>query len=384
MIRYLDLKNFAAFSKVRMEFSPKINVILGENGTGKTQIMKAAYGLLKATSNIDSAHAKKDIHEQRITEKFVRIFRPLDHKLGKIWRRGSEEKAQAEVGFNEGWTRSSFNYNSKNVDLQELTSYPYSPIFIPTKEVLSLYRGILSPESDKETVKALFDDTYIDLCEHLSKPIEKPVDERLGADPRFGTVYPKIVDAIDGRYEIKADGCLFHSGCYLERKKRFDAKHSAFYSDSTKYVFSAEEGDDLSAAMTAEGFRKIGIIQHLLANESLAPQNCGVLFWDEPESNLNPKLMQLMVESLLELSRNGLQIVIATHDYTTLKWLDLLNEKGKDDHVRYHSLYREEDSGEIMLHSTDDYLAIRPNAIAETFSEITDHEISRTMGGLGK
>ena len=44
MITQLKLKNFTAFSQLTVDFSPKINVIIGENGNGKTHVLKAAYG----------------------------------------------------------------------------------------------------------------------------------------------------------------------------------------------------------------------------------------------------------------------------------------------------------------------------------------------------
>src|SRR5680860_955616 len=84
-----------------------------------------------------------------------------------------------------------------------------------------------------------------------------------------------------------------------------------------------------ASSMTAEGFRKVGILHRLLCNGTLNPGVSGPLFWDEPESNLNPKLMKLLVQILLELTRNGQQIILATHDYVLLKWFDLLMDKGK-------------------------------------------------------
>ena len=45
-----------------------------------------------------------------------------------------------------------------------------------------------------------------------------------------------------------------------------------------------------------------------------------------------------IVQILLELSRNGQQVVLATHDYVLLKWFDLLMDERKEDHVRFHSL----------------------------------------------
>jgi recombinational DNA repair ATPase RecF len=45
MIERLELRNLTVFTGLTMELSPKINVIIGENGTGKTHLLKAAYGL---------------------------------------------------------------------------------------------------------------------------------------------------------------------------------------------------------------------------------------------------------------------------------------------------------------------------------------------------
>ena len=45
MIERLELRNFTAFNEVVLDLSPKVNVIIGENGTGKTHVLKAAYGL---------------------------------------------------------------------------------------------------------------------------------------------------------------------------------------------------------------------------------------------------------------------------------------------------------------------------------------------------
>jgi predicted ATPase len=98
---------------------------------------------------------------------------------------------------------------------------------------------------------------------------------------------------------------------------------------------------------------------------------------------MNPKLMKLLVQILLELSRNGQQIILATHDYVLLKWFDLLMDKGKEDHVCFHALYRDK-SGSITVDSVQDYRAISPNAIADTFNDLTKEQVNKKMGGLGK
>lgn len=40
-IKRIKFQNYTAFEDQQMEFSPGINVIIGENGTGKTHLMKS-------------------------------------------------------------------------------------------------------------------------------------------------------------------------------------------------------------------------------------------------------------------------------------------------------------------------------------------------------
>lgn len=94
---------------------------------------------------------------------------------------------------------------------------------------------------------------------------------------------------------------------------------------------------------------------------------------------MNPKLMRLLVQVILELSRNGQQVILATHDYVLLKWFDLLMDKGKGDHVRFHILRCNGDDN-IRLESVDDYRSIPDNAISNTFSTLYDEEIKRALG----
>ena len=61
-----------------------------------------------------------------------------------------------------------------------------------------------------------------------------------------------------------------------------------------------------------------------------------------------------------------------------------MTNKGKEDHVRYHALSCDPVTKEIRVDSVDNYLQISSNAISEAFGDLTDFEISRSMGGLGR
>ena len=69
---------------------------------------------------------------------------------------------------------------------------------------------------------------------------------------------------------------------------------------------------------------------------------------------------------------------MATHDYVILKELDL--RKAAADNITYHSLYHD-DAGMIQCQKATRYLDIHPNAIAQTFADLYDREVKRTIGG---
>ncbi|MFH0725175.1 MAG: AAA family ATPase [Pseudomonadota bacterium] len=354
MITRLELKNFTAFSNLSIDFSPKINVIIGENGTGKTHLLKAAYGFCAGGTVFKNKPdiSKVDL-EAALTSKLLRLFMPLDEKLGKMRRHGVAENAQLEARFAlDKKVVMTFHTNSKSLAIQESTNYELyqsEPVFIPTKEVLSFMKGF---NSLYEKYGLSFDQSYQDICLLLDLPEVRP--ETLHEKSKWAMT--EIEGICGGRF-------VFYGG--------------------GKVTFKTENAE-YSANSMAEGFRKAGMLSRLLETGAIQPGISGPLFWDEPESNMNPKLMKLLVQILLELSRNGQQIILATHDYVLLKWFDLLTDKGKEDHVRFHSLYRDPVTSEIKVASTEDYLKITPNPIDEAFGFLINQEIENDMGGLGK
>lgn len=353
MIERLELKNFAAFNSLSIDFSPRINVIIGENSTGKTHLLKAAYGICAGAPLFKK---KPDISEDELqaalTAKLLNLFKPLDEKLGKMHHQGATDQAYLFARFAQGQNIAlTFFNNSRLLALQDQANYNQynaEAVFIPTKEVLSFMKGF---NSLYEKYGLSFDQTYQDICLLLDLP-----------EVRSETLHEKSKWAMDEIKGICGGSFVFYGG--------------------GKVTFKTENAE-YSANSMAEGFRKAGMLSRLLETGAIKPGVSGPLFWDEPESNLNPKLMKLLVQILLELSRNGQQIILATHDYMLLKWLDLLMDKGKDDHVRFHALYRDE-SNVVKVDSVDDYRSITPNAIADTFNDLTKEQVNKSMGGLGK
>ena len=350
MIKHLELKNFTAFGGLSIDFSPKINIIIGANSTGKTHLLKVAYGLCTSGSHFKN---NPDLSDEElgtvITSRLLGLFMPLDDKLGKMHHRGASSQACLQAEFKDGQKiDATFSRNSGSLiirDKKDYQKYDADAVFIPTKEVLSFMEGFNSLYAK---YNLSFDQTYQHICLLLDLPKIRP--ENL--HEKSGWAMAAIEEICGGQF-------VFHGG--------------------GKVTFKTGRAE-YSANAIAEGFRKVGLLARLLETGAIQPGISGSLFWDEPESNLNPGLMKLLVRILLELSRYGQQIILATHDYVLLKWFDLLMDKGEGDHARFHVLNRNIESGGIEVESTDDYNLISNSAISDTFAELYDQDVKRALG----
>ena len=212
-------------------------------------------------------------------------------------------------------------------------------VYIPVKEMLSNAPGFRSLYAAREIH---FEEIYADILDRAYAPILRgPIE------PQRRRLLTIVQNAIDGKVTVK-----------------------------NEEFFLRNRQGNLEFSLLAEGMRKLALLWLLIQNGTL--QSGSVLLWDEPETNLNPKLFGPLIDVLLELQRSGVQVFLATHDYVILKELDLRKEDG--DNVAFHSLYRDGNTGEIECHTTCNYLDIHPNAIAETFDDLYDREIERTLG----
>ena len=90
-----------------------------------------------------------------------------------------------------------------------------------------------------------------------------------------------------------------------------------------------ENGRSFSLPVTAMGIANLGILALLIERKVL--DKGSYLFIDEPEAHLHPSWQVRMAENLFELSRQGVNVVIATHSADILKWLEVHVKKNPDD-----------------------------------------------------
>lgn len=75
----------------------------------------------------------------------------------------------------------------------------------------------------------------------------------------------------------------------------------------------------LEAYLLAEGLRKLAALDYLVANGTLTDNS--ILFWDEPESSLNPGLARKLAAMLCVIANAGTQVILATHTRGSRTWL---------------------------------------------------------------
>lgn len=349
MLKTLLLENFTTFDHLEMQFSRGLNVIIGENGTGKTHVMKAAYAVCRPNTP-DKDGNLTDLISQKLTA----VFKPQDNRLAKLVKRRADGPARLKLEINDYEDDAIFDATFSNratrlthARRSHFRAFSKAPVFFPTKEVLSFFNGFVSLYDRRELS---FDETYRDICSDLETP-----------QARAETMNPKAAEALKEIEGICGGKFLFNGG---------DVR------------FHKSPGEEFSTNLIAEGFRKLGVLYRLLENQSLSPGRSGPLFWDEPEANLNPKLLSVVVKILLELSRLEQQVVLSTHNYVLLKEIEL--GRRESDQILYHGLSRDTDSQQVIVSSQSNYLQLTPNAIADAYSSLYDRGLDKSLGGIGQ
>lgn len=305
MLKTLHMENFTVFSKADLQFSSGLNVIIGENGTGKSHLLKLGYTILKTLESFGDKTPAREVAEREFARNLVDIFRP--ETLGRLASRvqGCTASAVSVTWGQKGSLEFSFSTRkTERVDLAADPQYealPSSTLFIPPKEILSVFEGFQGALEKRELA---FDGTYLDLVKALN-----PATLRGKRAADIAGLISSLEQALDATVIKK---------------------------DNQFYLHSHRTGNKIEAPLAAEGHRKLGMLAYLILNGEL--RNKSSLFWDEPEANLNPRILVKLAHILVELSK-VMQVTIATHSLFLLRELEILQEQKKLSTVRYFGLH---------------------------------------------
>jgi len=350
-VQTLSLKQFTAFSEATFKFSPDINVIIGENATGKTHMMKIIYTLLKACENT---------HQRQISsndDKFKEVFHSRLHNIFQIHhhkalaRLGAESAEvlmdYANTHFHLKTDRDDFSIQYEPAQLPN----PSSLIYLPAREFLSIFDAFIKAYNKRELP---FDETYYDLALALNAlPWH---------DNKLGDVQPAI--------ELLQKAIV---GNNWDKKEIIKQDNGRFYFDLPEGYFEVHS--------VADGYRKLGTLLYLLKNGSLTKDS--ILFWDEPEARLNPKLSVEVARVLPMLAKAGMQIFLTTHDFVLGYELSLLAEYPRANPIdlKFFSLYKPDRQSTPIVESGTTLAEIDHNAILDEFATQHDRETDLFYNG---
>jgi energy-coupling factor transporter ATP-binding protein EcfA2 len=327
MLESLTLKNFTAFSEADLKFATGLNVIVGENGTGKTHILKAAYSVLyvsaKGSKESGALNPTKAHVQTAIANKLNAVFKP--DELGRLARRNRRGRQRCDVScsFSPAKYGMAFSFNTASRSEVTVDKTPSAwvdklPVYLPTRELLTIYPGFVPLY---ETTHLPFEETWRDTCILLGAPLARGPREK-----QIGALLVPLEEAMDGKVELD---------------------------DSGRFYLNIR-GFPMEMHLVAEGLRKLAMIARLIATGSLIDK--GFLLWDEPEANLNPKIIKVIARTILHLCQGGIQVFIASHSLFLMRELDILLQspeyKGTD--ARFFGLARGEDGVAVRQGDTAD------------------------------
>ncbi len=288
MLKKLAVENITTFEKAEFNFSSGINIIAGENSSGKSHILKMAYSVACVWEQcgkegwkenlIKKIHNVFKIEELQQLKNTKTLLTAKKHNITLDFFVNHKKETSQTLGFNLVSTSRDKITIEGHIPFASIKS---APLFFPAKEILSLYPNFIALY---EKYALSFDETYYDLCKAIENPLLKNPNQQL---------LNKIENIIEGKIVLK---------------------NNNFYLQTCQ--------GDINIFMVAEGWRKLGMLSYLIANDSLKENS--ILFWDEPEANLNPRLIKKLVAVLIELSQYKIQIIIATHSLFLMKYFDYL------------------------------------------------------------
>jgi energy-coupling factor transporter ATP-binding protein EcfA2 len=288
MLQQVTFQNFTGLPNATWALSPGLNVIVGENGLGKSHFLKAVYALLRAHKEAKNRSAL----EKAYADKLMAVFRP--ESLGRLVKR-KQGRARCEIKLDmqdaDLSAEIAFATNAKTqVDVIRVPADPLrqTAAFLPTRELVTLCPWFV-PLYDGYHVE--FDETWRDTVSLLGLPTVKGPRER-----EVAAMIAPLEEAIGGKVLV-------------------DSKTGKFY------LQIPGEGQ-MEMPLVAEGLRKVAMLVRLISTGALLQQ--GYLFWDEPEANLNPKLQAVVARSIVALAQSGIQVFVATHSLFLLRELDML------------------------------------------------------------
>lgn len=337
MLEFLHLRNVGPAPEMRMDLAPRLNLITGDNGLGKSFLLDVAWWALTRkwpqdlNTDLTSGYAARPTHlakkaaikfgvesKTRSVEyesSYVADEQSWLGRSGRPWNPGLVIYALADGGF-AVWDPARNYWKKKgNVDIQDrVPAYVFSP-----KQV---WDGLRYPIHDKLT--QVSNGLVIDWASWIR---ERGEDAR-----RMAAVLALLAPAVGtDRLTLGQDFARLS----VNDARDIPTVHMGY-------------GQDVPILYASLGVRRIAALaymlswawrEHVIASKQLAqkPSSRVVMLFDELEAHLHPRWQRAVVPALLEVvktltndAKATVQLVAATHSPLVLASVEPLFDPDKD------------------------------------------------------
>lgn len=311
MLKNVHFKNFICFRDLELPMICGLNVLTGESGTGKSSILKAIYSLLRSQVFERNSWDNDLNFKDRVIESRACAYLELAFRVDGISRLISQfvklgTHCELALNFDDADHDFSFDFYFRSHNRIPLSKCPSKvdfnfPFFFPRGDGL-----VFLPKYQIFTSSDLaHDDFYGVLYKY-----EDSFRGDLTANPFTNTPRGEQLYKLHNLLKDTLQGTL-----YTRDYQSYSIKPSSTAQDSMLRK-------PLDLSLLSDGLRKLAYIMILIENGTLSKTD--YFFWDNPEIYLDPKLIKVLAETLLLLSKAGIQVFIATQSSSLIRKLNSL------------------------------------------------------------
>ncbi len=298
MIEKIEIENLGPIKQASINQLGQVNLIIGENGAGKSFLLKALYAIHKSVEEVGKGDDIRKINDI-ISEKLRWTFQA--DAIGELV---NDDASACEVFIEDDNSAFSMRFGKKasvavNDVVNNIGRLSYNSIFIPAREVFSVQKIILRSR-DIEKVFG-FDDSQYDLAKALQYMPS-------GKDCIVGDSYDGLKDMMGGSIELD--------------------------DTSNKWLFM-QNGKLHTIGTASDGIRKLGLLDRVLENGYVSDKS--IVFIDEIEAGLHPNAIIKLLDVIDSIAqKTNIQFFISSHSYFVIKkvYLMALKNKGRKDYIK--------------------------------------------------
>jgi predicted ATP-dependent endonuclease of OLD family len=424
---YIRLKNVGCINEAKVDLTG-LNVIAGENGTGKSTVGKTVYAIIESICYCDGIVNKKrenlvknvcpsvffsiqsNLIRQKSANNDVKAFMDnfnmsLAHTLLEFLHNEEYDKARELIDNNINLLDKFDNLNEKGKLSVKKSLEDLKNIFNNINEddaikqslefiYWEMFRQQVNNLKSHDTSEIVFDNNGYRLEYHVSNNADAlEFSDRLRVDKIDSnlkqSIFPKVTFIESSLILQIADvnDLPFYWKDFIEKLKR--------ETRTTELGFCKQIYDDLSNVLGGElvydtdkqgfnfikkgtdnklfvnnmasGKKTLGFLQKMAKMGLLSPDH--LLIFDEPENHLHPRWQVKLAEILITLVENNVSILLATHSATLIDALqEFAESKEISDKVKFYFA----DKRDMTIKNVDDIDNNGKDIIFESFYNAKD------------